>query len=232
VERYSNGRVELKVNTGDGSVATIEVVMKNERTRKKEELILEVAKKRFLHYGYRKTTVDEIAADAGIGKASIYLLFKSKEDILIKLIDSEARRLQRFLYYEIKDEIDPLRKLELIFEKAMEYLEENPFLKRLLMRDPEIISPKVIEHVMEVNDRYIDIVEVYVKEAMDGLESPPFKPRVVAYTIYKLFESFSYYSTLTEDDDISSDEIVAFVSLLLRRGLTPEPIGRTVPQSK
>ncbi|MBU1672604.1 MAG: TetR/AcrR family transcriptional regulator [Actinobacteria bacterium] len=201
----------------------VQVADKNEKAREKEERILDVAKKRFLHYGYRKTTVDEIAADAGIGKASIYLLFKNKEDILLQLIDSEARSLQRFLYGKIKDEPDPLRKLEMIFEEAMNYLEENPFLKRLLMRDPEIISPKLVEHILDVNDRYIDIVEVYVKQVMEGRDDLAFKPRVVAYTIYKLFESFSYYSTLGEEDEISTQEIGSFVSTLLHRGLAYEP---------
>lgn len=47
--------------------------------------ILHVAKQRFLHYGYKKTTIDEIAQDAGVGKGSVYLYFSSKEQILLTL---------------------------------------------------------------------------------------------------------------------------------------------------
>ncbi len=51
-----------------------------------KQKILEAAKKRFDHYGFNKTTVEEIAEDANIGKGSVYSHFKSKKEILIALI--------------------------------------------------------------------------------------------------------------------------------------------------
>ena len=55
------------------------------------QAILEAARSRFLHYGYKKTTIDEIAADANVGKGTVYLHFSSKEDILLTL----AREVKR-----------------------------------------------------------------------------------------------------------------------------------------
>ncbi len=43
--------------------------------------ILDAAQHRLWHYGYKKTTIDEIASDAGVGKGTVYLHFDSKEDI-------------------------------------------------------------------------------------------------------------------------------------------------------
>lgn len=45
------------------------------------ELILEAAVKRFSEYGYNKTTMAEIAEDAGMSAANIYRYYKSKEEI-------------------------------------------------------------------------------------------------------------------------------------------------------
>ena len=53
--------------------------------------ILEAARKRFLHYGFKKTTIDEIASDAGIGKGTVYLHFETKEALLLTL----AREVKR-----------------------------------------------------------------------------------------------------------------------------------------
>jgi AcrR family transcriptional regulator len=47
--------------------------------------ILKAARERFLHYGYKKTTIDEVAAAAGVGKGTVYLYFSSKEEILLTL---------------------------------------------------------------------------------------------------------------------------------------------------
>lgn len=45
----------------------------------KERAILDAALRLFSNNGYRKTSVDDIAAAAGIGKGTIYLYFESKE---------------------------------------------------------------------------------------------------------------------------------------------------------
>lgn len=55
--------------------------------------ILEAARSRFLHYGYKKTTIDEIAADAGVGKGTVYLYFNGKEDILTTIAVGVKRNI-------------------------------------------------------------------------------------------------------------------------------------------
>lgn len=50
--------------------------------------ILEAADRLFEQYGYKKTTIEEIAQEAGIGKGSVYLHFASKEQIGAAWLDS------------------------------------------------------------------------------------------------------------------------------------------------
>lgn len=50
------------------------------------QAILDAARSRFLHYGYKKTTIEEIAASANVGKGTVYLHFSSKEDILTTIV--------------------------------------------------------------------------------------------------------------------------------------------------
>lgn len=57
------------------------------------EEIIHAAERLFEHFGYGKTTVDEIAREAGIGKGTIYLQFQSKEDIAFAWIDHIHDRL-------------------------------------------------------------------------------------------------------------------------------------------
>lgn len=50
-------------------------------TREKHEAILSAALTLFGHYGYRRTSIDDIAREAGIAKGTVYLYFRSKEEI-------------------------------------------------------------------------------------------------------------------------------------------------------
>ena len=51
-------------------------------------LILSASQKRFGRYGLSKTTMNEIAADVNMSKASLYYYFKNKEDIFKAVLDA------------------------------------------------------------------------------------------------------------------------------------------------
>src|SRR5512135_789574 len=55
----------------------------------KQGLILDAARKRFAYYGFSKVTMDEIAADVGLGKASLYYYFPTKEKLFQEVLKQE-----------------------------------------------------------------------------------------------------------------------------------------------
>ena len=58
----------------------------------REQRILDVAANLFVHYGYDKTTVSDIAREAGISKGAVYLQFKGKQELLESLISHEMKQ--------------------------------------------------------------------------------------------------------------------------------------------
>ncbi len=59
----------------------------DEYAEARRDQILEAALRLFARKGFAESTVDEVAAEAGLGKATIYLYFPSKEILLQKLVD-------------------------------------------------------------------------------------------------------------------------------------------------
>lgn len=90
----------------------------------KRNQILEVAKRRFAHYGLAKTTMAEIARDLAFSKALLYYYFPDKNSLYIAVIES------------IIDEIDDeLRKLAVssmaVYDAVCALLEKRiEFIKR------------------------------------------------------------------------------------------------------
>jgi AcrR family transcriptional regulator len=57
------------------------------------EAILDAAERLLARYGYKKTTMDDVAREAGIGKGTTYLHFPSKEELTLCTIDRIVDRL-------------------------------------------------------------------------------------------------------------------------------------------
>jgi TetR/AcrR family transcriptional regulator len=58
----------------------------------KVQTILDAARKRFAHYGVAKTTMHEIASDAGMSKASLYYYFPDKEHLFMEVLRNEIEK--------------------------------------------------------------------------------------------------------------------------------------------
>ena len=58
----------------------------NDQQDIKREKILEAAYQRFLHYGYSKTTMNEIASDLSLSKALLYYYFPDKSQLYIAVM--------------------------------------------------------------------------------------------------------------------------------------------------
>jgi AcrR family transcriptional regulator len=55
--------------------------------------ILDAADRLLARFGYRKMTVEDIAAEAGMGKGTVYLSFVSKEEVALSCIDRMVEQL-------------------------------------------------------------------------------------------------------------------------------------------
>lgn len=55
--------------------------------------ILDATARLLARYGYSKTTIEDVAREAGIGKGSVYLHFASKEEVVLSLVDRAVREV-------------------------------------------------------------------------------------------------------------------------------------------
>ncbi len=80
-------------------------------TREVREAILDATDEFLSRNGYKKMTVDDLAAAVGIGKGSIYLHFRSKEEVVLSHIDRIIERL--------KSELRKIASLEISAEERL-----------------------------------------------------------------------------------------------------------------
>src|ERR1700719_3973000 len=53
----------------------------------KRDRILDAAQKLFVRYGVKRTSIDDVAREAGIAKGTVYLSFKTKAELFAAIAD-------------------------------------------------------------------------------------------------------------------------------------------------
>jgi AcrR family transcriptional regulator len=84
------------------------------------DLILDAIERLLARYGYKKTTMDDLAREAGIGKGTIYLYFPSKEEVALSSIDRVVARVQaRLRSLAAADEPAPERLRQMLAARVL-----------------------------------------------------------------------------------------------------------------
>lgn len=91
-------------------------------TKEVREAILDAADTLLTRNGYKKMTIDDLAAMVGIGKGSVYLHFPSKEEVVLSHIDRIIERL--------KGELKKIASMEISVEERVKKM----LVKRVLFR--------------------------------------------------------------------------------------------------
>ncbi len=105
----------------------------------RESRILDAAADLFVHFGYDKTTVDDIARTAGVSKGAIYLHFKGKDALFEGLLSREMFTFGEQWLAHLEE--DPKGGTIGGMYKAMLYaLNDNPFMAAIFKQDRHLFG--------------------------------------------------------------------------------------------
>ena len=98
--------------------------MSDKISKEKEKSILAAARKRFAHYGFSKVTMDEIAGDVEMGKASLYYYFPTKEDLFKAVVIEEQTEFVNYVETLLQKQIPASEKLNEYVEQRLRYFRD------------------------------------------------------------------------------------------------------------
>lgn len=112
---------------------------KQSRRQKRAQRILDAAATLTLRWGYNKTTIDDISREAGVAKGTIYLHWKTRDELFEALIRRE--RLEVFKDIQRRVTADPQGwTLRGIVKHTALATMQRPLIKALFMGNQDIIG--------------------------------------------------------------------------------------------
>src|SRR5256886_8442852 len=103
------------------------------RQSDKRARIIDAAIKVFAERGFHTATVAEIARAAGVADGTIYLYFKSKDDLLLRLFDEKMTALLAEVKAALAQERSAAEKLKRFIQLHLALVERNPDLAAVLI---------------------------------------------------------------------------------------------------
>ena len=98
-------------------------MMSEKLSKEKEKAIIDPARKRFGHYGFSKVTMEEIAGDVEMGKASLYYYFPTKEDLFRSVVLQEQNELKKNIELILERTNSASEKLQEFVEQRIKFFQ-------------------------------------------------------------------------------------------------------------
>lgn len=150
----------------------------------REAAIIQAANRLLAEKGYDLMTVDQVAADVGIAKASLYKHFPSKEALAAAAMVRMLGQAKDFLA-TLPDSAQPLDQLKAVVRWMMQtqLAGEMPSLpsQNSTLRAALMSSKPYLDGLMDVSDQIGGWIE---QAQQDGSLSTAFSPLLVLYTLY------------------------------------------------
>jgi len=108
----------------------------------KRECVLVEAAKIFARFGFKKTSIDDIAKEAGVGKGTVYLAAESKEELFYQVLHREVRAWQASCARVIDPRVPADELLTRLYLEAQKNLMANTLVRDLFRGEMVRMLPK------------------------------------------------------------------------------------------
>lgn len=101
--------------------------------QEKKRRILDAAEAAFARFGFKKTSIEDVASAAGVAKGTIYLMCASKEDLFYQVVHRDVRDWCASVAGHIDPRVPAPQLLAACSLAAFAYLDEHPLVRDLIL---------------------------------------------------------------------------------------------------
>src|SRR5262245_28182537 len=124
----------------------------NERRAQRCQEILEAAARLFAREGYDGCEMEQIAAELGVAKGTLYLYYRGKQDLFFACVDLGMRRMQTAMRAAAESVADPFSRIARAIRAYLEFFDSHPEYVELLIQERAIFKDRKRPTYFEYRD--------------------------------------------------------------------------------
>jgi AcrR family transcriptional regulator len=132
-----------------------------------KEKIVQAAITTFSKYGYDKTRMDDIAKSAKLGKGTLYLYFKSKEELFYDISENSIKELKEQLSKLFSKKEDLVQDAEKFYDQYRNLIHDSEKVSFEMIAESSR-NPKLRKALYEQRMKVYDIVIDYLRRQIEN----------------------------------------------------------------
>jgi AcrR family transcriptional regulator len=202
-------------------------------SKDRREIILEIAKRRFAEFGYRATTIREIAADAHILSGSIYHHFDTKDEILNNIITGTLKYMLHAARSISNAECDAEHKLVSLIRVTAGEIINDQHTHTIIWNERLILRREAqFAHMSAIRQSIYHVWrDVYADGSRAGLFHENFEPYLAIANIIRLLYSTAEWRASADDytvEQVTNFHLQFILNAIRSPGRTGPPIPETI----
>lgn len=192
--------------------------MTERKTPDRRKQVTEAAALSFARFGYKGTTMDQVAKLARVGKGTIYTFYANKEELFGEILTGLIRDLRTVADETLNPSLPFADNLMNVLHRVLDYRDRHALAVKLSQEVRDIGTPRVKEGLESVEQAIIGYIARHVREASDKGEIRECDPELTAYMMLKM------YLALTDDSNsmhkpLEKDEVLKHFRFYCIEGL-------------
>jgi TetR/AcrR family transcriptional repressor of uid operon len=124
--------------------AYIDAVQGSDDTDETRTPILDAAYELFCRMGIQRTTMEDVARQAGVSRITVYRRFATKNTLVEHLVRREFRRYFDQFLIDIEEADTAADRVVLGFVSSLRAIRSNPLIGGLMVSEPDLLVPSMI----------------------------------------------------------------------------------------
>lgn len=186
----------------------------------RKQRIIDAATKCFALFGYKATTMDQVAKTANVGKGTIYTFFETKEELFNGIMENIISEMKLIAAKAVNPQKPFFENLQCGLYNVLDFRHKHELTVKLSEEIKAIGTPVALEAMQKVEEAILSFIEHEIQRAIDKKEIKECNPKITAFIMLKLYIAL-IYDWEKSHPPLDKPTIEKLFQLYLMEGLAP-----------
>ncbi|HIW34675.1 MAG TPA: TetR/AcrR family transcriptional regulator [Candidatus Paenibacillus intestinavium] len=184
----------------------------------RRSLIVDAASKSFSLFGYKGTTMEQVAKIANVGKGTIYTFFSNKEQLFQEVMNKLLLEMKLVAEKVISEERSFFDNLTEALNELLEFRKDHELALKLTQEVREIGTPMANEALSQMEQVIIEHIAAKIERAIKRQEIKACDTQMTAFVMLRLYTALAVEWS-TNHEKLQKQEIAQRLRFYLEKGL-------------